>query len=126
MTAGDSGRIVILGAGIAALSAALRLAPRPVLVISPEPLGQGASSAWAQGGIAAAMSTEDTFGKHLADTLSAGAGIVDHLHLHVVPRWCGDSNFLPVIGDTRSMPEYLAATYDRLRPGFQSLEGGAA
>ena len=53
MTAGDSGRIVILGAGIAALSAALRLAPRPVLVISPEPLGQGASSAWAQGGIAA-------------------------------------------------------------------------
>lgn len=52
---------------------------------------------------------------------SAGAGIVDHVHMHVVPRWCGDSNFLPVIGDTRSMPEYLAATYDRLRPGFESL-----
>ncbi len=51
----------------------------------------------------------------------AGAGIVDHVHLHVVPRWCGDSNFLPVIGDTRSMPEYLEATYDRLKPGFDKI-----
>lgn len=48
----------------------------------------------------------------------AGAGIIDHVHLHVVPRWTGDSNFLPVLGDTRSMPEYLTETYDRLKPGF--------
>ena len=77
MTAVDSGRIVILGAGIAALSAALRLAPRPVLVISPEPLGQGASSAWAQGGVAAALGSGDSAAAHAQDTIRAGAGIVD-------------------------------------------------
>ena len=59
MTALDVGALaasaIAAGAGLAALSAALRLAPRPVLVVSPDPLGQGASSAWAQGGVAAAM-----------------------------------------------------------------------
>lgn len=73
----STGRIVILGAGLAALSAALRLAPRPVLVISPEPLGDGASSAWAQGGVAAAMAAGDSPAAHASDTLRAGAGIVD-------------------------------------------------
>lgn len=72
-----SPRIVIIGAGMAALSAALRLAPRPVLVISPEALGTGASSAWAQGGVAAAMGQGDSPQAHAADTLRAGAGIVD-------------------------------------------------
>ncbi len=51
----------------------------------------------------------------------AGAGIADHVHLHVVPRWCGDTNFLPILGDTRSMPEYLANTYDRLVEGFNDM-----
>jgi L-aspartate oxidase len=69
--------IVIVGGGLAGLFCALKLAPRPVTVLSAAPIGQGSSSAWAQGGIAAAMSTEDTFGKHLADTITAGAGIVD-------------------------------------------------
>ncbi|SMO46001.1 L-aspartate oxidase [Paracoccus laeviglucosivorans] len=73
----STGRIVILGAGLAALSAALRLAPRPVLVVSPDPLGQGASSAWAQGGVAAAMDPADTPEAHADDTLRAGAGLVD-------------------------------------------------
>jgi ATP adenylyltransferase len=45
---------------------------------------------------------------------AAGAGLADHLHLHVVPRWNGDSNFLPVLGDVRLIPERLDETYDKL------------
>ncbi|PQO22634.1 L-aspartate oxidase, partial [Rhodobacteraceae bacterium WD3A24] len=70
-------RVVILGGGIGALHAALGLAPRPVLVISPEPLGTGASSAWAQGGVAAAIGPGDRASDHAADTERAGAGLVD-------------------------------------------------
>ncbi|OED46476.1 L-aspartate oxidase [Rhodobacteraceae bacterium (ex Bugula neritina AB1)] len=73
----ETGRIVIAGAGLGALYAALELAPRPVLVISPETLGEGASSAWAQGGVAAAMANTDTPEAHAGDTLLAGAGTVD-------------------------------------------------
>ncbi len=70
-------RVVIVGAGLGALYAALTLAPRPVLMISPERLGEGASSAWAQGGVAAAMAATDSPAAHAADTVTAGAGTVD-------------------------------------------------
>lgn len=69
--------VVIVGGGLAGLFCALKLAPRPVTLISAAPLGQGASSAWAQGGIAAAVAEGDTPEAHAADTIAVGGGIVD-------------------------------------------------
>jgi len=51
----------------------------------------------------------------------AGAGIVDHLHVHLVPRWVGDTSFISVVGETRVLPEALADTARRLRPIFERL-----
>ncbi|MGR1582886.1 L-aspartate oxidase [Thalassobius sp. S69A] len=70
-------RVIIVGAGLGALYAALDLAPMPVVMISPEILGEGASSAWAQGGVAAAMALKDSPQSHATDTQRAGAGTVD-------------------------------------------------
>jgi L-aspartate oxidase len=69
--------LLILGAGLAGLSAALAAAPRRVLLLSPEPLTSGCSSAWAQGGMAVALSPDDDPERHAADTIAAGAGLVD-------------------------------------------------
>jgi L-aspartate oxidase len=69
--------IVVVGGGLAGLFCALKLAPRPVTVITAAPLGEGASSAWAQGGVAAAVAEGDTPEAHARDTIAAGAGLVD-------------------------------------------------
>lgn len=53
---------------------------------------------------------------------AAGAGIHEHIHMHVLPRWNGDNNFVPVLSETRIIPEALGETYARLRPYFETLE----
>jgi L-aspartate oxidase len=75
--AGGSRDILIVGGGLAGLFLALKLAPRRCTVIALAPLGQAAASAWAQGGMAAALSPQDKPSLHAADTEAAGAGIVD-------------------------------------------------
>lgn len=72
-----SGRPVIIGGGIAGLMTALQLAPEPALLLSRSPLGADASSAWAQGGLAASLGDDDEPALHLADTLLAGDGLCD-------------------------------------------------
>lgn len=58
--------------------------------------------------------------------LHAGAGIADHLHGHVVPRWPGDTNFMPVLTDVRVMPQYLDDAWRRIYPAFADLPGERA
>jgi len=105
----ETDRIVIVGAGLGALYAALKLAPRPVVMISPETLGEGASSAWAQGGVAAAMDNADSPEDHARDTQKAGAGTVD-----------------PVVADlvTREAREYILDLTSLGTPFDRTADGG--
>ena len=77
MDGSDFDGVLVIGGGLAGLSAALAAAPRRVRLLSPAPLGEACSSAWAQGGVAAALAPDDAPALHAADTLAAGAGLVD-------------------------------------------------
>ncbi|MBI1407202.1 MAG: L-aspartate oxidase [Caulobacter sp.] len=107
--------VLIVGAGLAGLSAALAAAPRKVLLLSPAPLGEACSSAWAQGGMAAALSDGDTPEDHAADTLAAGAGLCDPEAVDVLTREGPDA--------VRRLAD-LGAPFDRTEDGgfAQSLE----
>lgn len=99
---------LVIGGGLAGLSAALSAAPRPVVVVSPAPLLEAASSAWAQGGVAAALAPDDAPALHLRDTEAAGAGLVDHNAAEALTT------------DGRSTVEWLAslgAPFDRTKAG---------
>lgn len=82
--------ILIIGGGLAGLFTALKLAPLPCTVLTPVPLGQGASSAWAQGGIAAAIGEGDSIDSHVADTLAAGAGLCDEAMVRLMASEASD------------------------------------
>ncbi len=108
-------RVLIVGAGLAGLFLALKLAPRRVTVLSQAPLGQASSSAWAQGGLAAALAPSDDPALHAEDTIKAGAGLVDP----VVARLIADD------GPARVMDLIaLGVPFDRTPDGHlaQSLE----
>ena len=53
--------------------------------------------------------------------VAAGAGVADHLHWHIVPRWEGDTNFMPVLGDVRVVPQHLLESWEVLYPRFAPL-----
>ena len=95
---------LIIGGGLAGLSAALEAGPRKVLVVTPAPLLEACSSAWAQGGVAAALSADDAPALHAADTAAAGAGLVEAAATEILT------------GDGRATVEWLAslgAPFDR-------------
>ena len=78
--------VIIIGGGIAGLFCALKLSPRPATVVTAAPIGEGASSAWAQGGIAAAVAGGDTPEAHARDTIAVGAGLVDETLARTMTR----------------------------------------
>ena len=78
--------VIVVGAGLAGLTAALAAAPRRVLVLCAAPLGEGCASAWAQGGMAAALDPDDTPAAHAADTIAAGAGLCDPAAVDILTR----------------------------------------
>jgi ATP adenylyltransferase len=65
--------------------------------------------------------TPDGFNLGINSGKAAGAGVADHVHQHVVPRWGGDTNFMPVVADTKVLNEHLTKSYAELRAGFDRL-----
>ncbi|MET0183346.1 MAG: L-aspartate oxidase [Caulobacterales bacterium] len=113
----DRDAILIVGAGLAGLFLALKLAPRKAIVLSPAPLGQASASAWAQGGLAAALSPEDNPALHADDTVNAGAGLVDPVVAQLIAEE-GPSRVLDLIA--------LGVPFDRTANGALALSLEAA
>jgi len=90
-----------------------------------EPDAHGALSEGLRRSIALLQRTFSPDGMNVGLNLgaAAGAGFADHLHWHLVPRWNGDTNFMPVIGEVSCIPEHLEAMWARLAPVFAELEG---
>lgn len=107
--------VLVIGAGLAGLIAALAAAPRRVLVLAAAPLGEGCASAWAQGGLAVALGVDDDPALHAADTLAAGAGLCDAEAVKILTSEGPDA--------VRRLAE-LGAPFDRDSTGglVQSLE----
>ena len=78
--------VIIVGAGAAGLATALTLNDRKVTVLAKAPLGEGAASAWAQGGIAAAIGADDDDAQHAADTIAVAAGIAEATMVGLITR----------------------------------------
>ena len=92
-----------------------------------EPLTLAEMMAVAQWSVRAVRAAMRPDGFNLGMNLGrpAGAGIADHIHLHVVPRWTGDTNFMPVVGDARVLPQALDSTYDILHRAFAETSEAA-
>jgi len=65
----------------------------------------------------------DGFNMGINEGKVAGAGYAEHMHFHIVPRWNGDTNFMPVVADVKVIPEHLANTYQKLKQALESLQG---
>ncbi len=104
--------VIVIGSGIAGLTTALALAPRKVLLITKAGLGEQTSSAWAQGGIAAALGADDSVELHLNDTLAAGDGLVDEQAACFI---------LSRASDAIHWLEHQGAQFDRASDGTFSL-----
>lgn len=64
----------------------------------------------------------DGFNMGINEGKVAGAGVADHMHMHIVPRWNGDTNFMPVIADTKVLPELLSSVYEKLKQALDALK----
>ena len=125
--------VLVIGGGLAGLSAALAAAPRRVLLISPAPLGQACASAWAQGGMAGALAPDDSPALHAKDTLAAGAGLCEAAAVEVLtcegPGAIRDLAALGAPFDRRpdgSFVQSLEAAHSRARVARVGGDGAGA
>lgn len=90
--------------------------------LSPEEMGDILRTVKDSVGVLKKVMNPDGFNVGLNLGVVAGAGVEQHLHFHIVPRWHGDTNAMTVFAEVRVIPEHLEATYQNLKPHFQGLE----